>query len=906
MRHSGLLLILSSGVVHSATLTVEADGSGDFPSIQAALDEASPGDLIEVGPGTYTEALWVSQGAVELRSVSGPEATVLDAQGASAVIAFAEGLGADTVVDGFTLVNPEGRGLFIRQSSPTLMNLAMEGLGSSGLDGGAVWVQGGAPSFESCEFEKIGALEGGALYAESAEIQLIDCSFDENEGEEGGAIYGESVVLSDTRGEYDFNVSVESGGAVKLSGPFEASFESGRFWSNFTSGSGGAVSSYGAGEALEFRDVSFISNESYYNGGAVNAEYFYNTVVFEACHLDSNDGVYDYGAGVHTSYYSGISLVDTVIENHLAYYQGGGIYQYYGGDFLCSDSLVEDNHAGTVGGGVRLRDFYSNGEVVIQRCTFDRNVANYEGGGLAIEDTNALSIENSQFLGNEAGGNFPGGGLLILRSEQATIANNQFVANSAGFGGGAVLEDSDPLTGPFHLRNNVFAENVASYGGGLMLTESPRPRGKVDYGGIWSNQAEASNRFVLKEDPTAPEGDWVASLEWDYSSVSDDNVTTVFYTPTLVLPEVMPSVFRLNVYSPHSNWGLTVRFRDIEGEYFYGWYGDVNWTGWREIEVGGVESWGSWGGDDDDVIDLPLRELQFEVYSDAGYSGIVHVDNVRIETESDGEVLLTGFEQKDWPLEVHNNSFLANYGLKEGAAVLAWDAAADFRNNLVVQSGGSLGVELMDSSSRSDWSLSHNGFYGNVSGHFSDGVEASDTVEEDPRVALYSQDGVLENDRLVFLDGSPYRDAGDPEILDPDGSRSDLGANGGPGAQWIDDDGDGYSTGFDCDDQDPEVFPGAEDPAYDGLNQDCGWGSDFDQDGDGEDALDYGGSDCDDTNPQVQETCGEELDTGEPSVEEESADCGCSSSSTHGRGLVSFSLVFLAGVLARRTREQGA
>ena len=212
----------------------------------------------------------------------------------------------------------------------------------------------------------------------------------------------------------------------------------------------------------------------------------------------------------------------------------------------------------------------------------------------------------------------------------------------------------------------------------------------------------------------------------------------------------------------------------------------------------------------------------------------------------------------------------------------------------------------MDSSSRSDWSLSHNGFYGNASGHFSDGVEASDTVEEDPRVALYSQDGVLENDRLVFLDGSPYRDAGDPEILDPDGSRSDLGANGGPGAQWIDDDGDGYSTGFDCDDQDPEVFPGAEDPAYDGLNQDCGWGSDFDQDGDGEDALDYGGSDCDDTNPQVQETCGEELDTGEPSVEEESADCGCSSSSTHGRGLVSFSLVFLAGVLARRTREQGA
>ncbi|MEC7241944.1 MAG: hypothetical protein VXW32_11995 [Myxococcota bacterium] len=906
MWRMGVSLFFASGLASAAELSVEQDGSGQYTTIQSALNEALPGDVIHVGPGTYTEALWMDAVPIELRSSEGAENTIVDASGWAAAITFSEGVGEDTVVEGFTLVNPLGRGLIIRQGSPTLIGLAMEGLGSSELDGGAVWIQGGAPRFESCEFrENIGA-RGGAVFVEDAELRLVDCSFDENEAEEGGAIYGERVFLSDIAGEYDFNVSTESGGAVRLNGPFDASFDSGRFWSNFTSANGGAVASYGEGDRLDFRDVSFISNESHYNGGAVSAEYFYSTVLFDSCHLDSNDGVYDYGAGIYAAYYTGVSLNDTVVENHLAAYQGGGVYQYYGGDFICRDSLFEDNHAGTVGGGARLRDFYSYGTVAVDGCSFQENVAQYEGGGLAIEDTNIVTIENANFLGNEAGGNFPGGGLVLLRSDEVRLGNNHFVSNTAGFGGGAVLEESDPLLGPYVLTNNLFVENVASYGGGLMLTESPRPRGEVDYGGIWSNQSASINRFVLKEDPSAPQGDWVASMEWDFTAVTDNDVKTVFYTPTIELPELMPTLFRLNLFSPHTDWGFTFRFRDQEGEYFYGWYGDVNWTGWREIEVGGVESWGSWGGDDDDIIDLPIRELQFEVYSDAGFSGVVSVDNVRMDTESDGEVFLTGFEQSGWPLVVHNNSFLANYGLKEGAAILAWDAVADFRNNLVVESGGSLGIEVMDANSQMDWSLSHNGFFRNEYGHLTEGVEGSESIEDDPRMALYSQDGKLENDRLVFLDGSPYRDAGDPDIIDPDGSRSDLGANGGPGARWVDEDLDGYSTGYDCDDKNPSVHPGAEDAPYDGINQDCSWGSDFDQDGDGEDAEGHGGSDCDDTDASVQSSCNEESDAAPSPVQEASSDCGCSSSSAGGSRHVPVGLLMFATLLVRRTRSRKA
>lgn len=65
-------------------------------------------------------------------------------------------------------------------------------------------------------------------------------------------------------------------------------------------------------------------------------------------------------------------------------------------------------------------------------------------------------------------------------------------------------------------------------------------------------------------------------------------------------------------------------------------------------------------------------------------------------------------------------------------------------------------------------------------------------------------------------------DAGDPAIVDPDGSTSDIGLFGGPGAEDLDLDFDGFqswwlpgaydpatSPGLDCDDEDASVYPGS-------------------------------------------------------------------------------------------------
>lgn len=145
-------------------------------------------------------------------------------------------------------------------------------------------------------------------------------------------------------------------------------------------------------------------------------------------------------------------------------------------------------------------------------------------------------------------------------------------------------------------------------------------------------------------------------------------------------------------------------------------------------------------------------------------------------------------------VELHNNHFLANSS-PQGGAVATHFSQVSMTNNLVAHTrdGSGLWVDLPSAVAR----LDYNAWHANTGGHTTGnaGLGPNDVLA-DPELERFLDDGACgRGEVLAPAVGSPLIDMGDPALLDPDGSRSDIGAYGGPGAEPCvfegDDDGDG-------------------------------------------------------------------------------------------------------------------
>jgi hypothetical protein len=211
----GLALVGSAG---ATTYVVRPDGSGDFPTIQAAIDACSPGDGIELADGTFTgsgnrDLDYVGK-ALTIRSQSGnASACVIDCQGSSGEphrgAYFHSGENASSVLAEVTITggyagapdNVGGGVLCWSNSAPRLTGCVISG--NEAVSGGGLESYDSAPTLDECVFSDNRATIGGGMATVAGGPVLNSCRFEGNQATEGGGLFcnDSAVMLSGCRFE---------------------------------------------------------------------------------------------------------------------------------------------------------------------------------------------------------------------------------------------------------------------------------------------------------------------------------------------------------------------------------------------------------------------------------------------------------------------------------------------------------------------------------------------------------------------------------------------------------------------------------------------------------------------------------------------------------------------------------
>ncbi len=776
--------------LQAATITVGAGSGYDHASIQDAIDDASDGDVITVDTGTYAENIDTQGKAVSVQAIGSTSRTVIAPTTTRAAITVDQGESAS--FEGFTIQPAGGRAIWVEDSSPSFTDIAIEYAGAvaSG-QGGAIYVSGGAPSFDQLEVFGSHAAYGGDMFVtDYADVLLTDSSFDTS-----GATYGGCMWVEDA------TVTLVSVSAVD----------------SRSSGSGG---------------FAYLDNAE---------------LIATDLEIEDPSGDTCFGAGIYARNHSHIDwegggVTGAVADEYLSGYTGGAVHLREGSTLDGSGLFFEDNTA-YAGGAI---DVQGSGSATLESCTFEDNRADTRGGALRAYDSGNVTCSSCDFEGNVAE---EGGAVDVSVDASFSDLNGSYDDNQADSGDGGAIRVADDAE--IYLEGSSFEGNWASESGGALAVEDPGDEDVYLVNvSFTSNTADTGDGGAVAI--TSDANLWLEGCSFDLNDATLGWGGAVAFDPG----------------SP----GYTLESSDSSfEENFADDGGGAIWSDAADqvTVLDGAflrnESHGDGGalhldGNDENLVQRSL----FHENSAVSLGGAYYETASRISSELTNNIFSenladsgagVALEDIDIQVAITNNNLTGNDASSHGAHLYLATAEVSFVNNIAalgVDGGGLYGADA-SSASASDfyycdvWSNSG----GDYDGTLTDPVGTSGNISEDPQLKAYTQDGDETNDDHHLELSSPCLDAGDPSIVDLDGTTSDIGVYGGPDADGSDADGDGYWDITDCDDTDPTIHPGAAETPYDGVDQDCD-GSDLtDVDGDGYEAPDVGGSDCDDTDETV-------------------------------------------------------
>ncbi len=364
--------------------TVSPDGHGDFPTIQAAVDAALPGVVIELSDGVFTgegnRDLDLRGKAITLRAASGdPNRCVLSCEGSP---------------------TQRHRGLYLHRGEGG--DTVIEGIGFRGgceLFGGAISCDNGAsPTIRSCAFsDNVGLSSGGAIACDELSSPTISlCRFEDNRGQvRGGAIaceFGSWPRIEDC--DFKRNRAAQSGGAVCAAWGAVPLIAASRFADN-RAGNGGAVGCLTESN-LVLTDCDFERNIAETFGGGVLITG--GTPTFDRVRFVENRAL--------TSRGGGLCVTGGFLQLKSVTFTGNQALESYGGGLACNslaavsgtNLLFAGNHA-AAGGGMGC-DIWNN-TVTLNSSVWLNNVAD-TGGGIYSRAATILSLTQSTLMNNTA------------------------------------------------------------------------------------------------------------------------------------------------------------------------------------------------------------------------------------------------------------------------------------------------------------------------------------------------------------------------------------------------------------------------------------------------------------------------------------------------------------------------
>jgi len=265
MRHmttvSLTLLILCAGLASATTIYVKPDGTGDVPTIQAAVDLAAAGDTVLLASGTFlgtgNHNVVVPSMPISIRSETGdPGDCILDCEGylgfGRYALEFQAG-SAYPVLEGVTITRGNSQYGAVRcYSSPAIRNCIF--LSNQAFWGAACYCNGPDVVISGCTFTantvnaSSGDCGGGAILFAGTMVSLVvdSCTFTDNSAPLGGAIYCMyHEARADIRNSVFYHNSASVSGGALLVGNLDANLTGCTFVANSApEGSGSGIEAW--------------------------------------------------------------------------------------------------------------------------------------------------------------------------------------------------------------------------------------------------------------------------------------------------------------------------------------------------------------------------------------------------------------------------------------------------------------------------------------------------------------------------------------------------------------------------------------------------------------------------------------------------------------------------------------